>query len=98
MSFFSGLPKSFQAGLHGLITASNLVEGVRTTMRAAGCNASRSTFIAACFGAMVRCSSAVIHQNTKMHCKNKDDRKMAHIQSISKNITVYLYAMKILLS
>ena len=42
--------------MHGLITASNSVEGVRATMRAGGCNASRSTFIAACFGAMVNTS------------------------------------------
>ena len=48
------MPKSFQASLHGLITAGNLVEGVRATMRVGGCNASRSTFIGACFGAMVR--------------------------------------------
>ena len=45
--------------MHGLITASNLVEGVRTTMRSGGCNASRSALIASCFGAMVRCFSAV---------------------------------------
>ena len=51
--FFSALPKSFQASLHGLITGGNLVEGVRATMRAGGCNASRGAFIAACFGAMV---------------------------------------------
>ena len=52
--FLSDLPKSFQASLHALITAGNMEEGVRGTMRAGGCNASRSTFVAACFGAMVR--------------------------------------------
>ena len=51
--FSLALPKAFQSSIHGLITASNMVEGVRGTMRAGGCNASRSTFIAACFGAMV---------------------------------------------
>ena len=51
--FISALPKSFQASLHGLITGGNLVEGVRATMRAGGCNASRGAFIAACFRAMV---------------------------------------------
>ena len=40
--------------MHGVITASNIVEGVRATMRAGGCSASRASFIAACFGAKVK--------------------------------------------
>ncbi|BFZ07849.1 hypothetical protein BsWGS_10887 [Bradybaena similaris] len=45
------LPEAMQSALHGVITATSYVEGIRTTMLAGGCNASRSGFIGACLAA-----------------------------------------------
>jgi len=45
------LPKSFQSALHGVLTSSEYVAGVRATFQAGGCNASRASFIGACLGA-----------------------------------------------
>ena len=52
--FIAGMPKAFQASVHGLITASNYVEGLRATIRVGGNHVGRCAFIGACFGAMVR--------------------------------------------
>ncbi|GFO21492.1 selenoprotein j [Plakobranchus ocellatus] len=49
--YFSDLPTSLQSSLHGLVTASSYVEGIRSTIRVGGCNASRSGFIGACMAA-----------------------------------------------
>lgn len=53
---FVALPKAFQAAVHGLIKAVSYSEGIHSTIRVGGCNASRSAFIGACFGAMVSSS------------------------------------------
>ena len=48
------LPTSLQSTLHGLVTASSYVEGVRSTMLVGGCNASRAGYIGACMAAKVK--------------------------------------------
>ena len=53
-TLFLDLPKALLASVHGLITASNYVEGVRATIRVGGNHVGRCTLIGACFGAMVR--------------------------------------------
>ncbi|XP_033643362.1 crystallin J1B-like [Asterias rubens] len=45
------LPGAFQSALHSLINHTDLAAGVRTTIMAGGCNASRSGFIGSCLGA-----------------------------------------------
>uniref|UniRef100_A0A0B7AYG4 Uncharacterized protein n=1 Tax=Arion vulgaris TaxID=1028688 RepID=A0A0B7AYG4_9EUPU len=40
-----------QSTLHGLLTAPGYVDGIRSTIRVGGCNASRSGFIGACMAA-----------------------------------------------
>eukprot|EP00058_Branchiostoma_floridae_P023901 XP_002609391.1 hypothetical protein BRAFLDRAFT_124615 [Branchiostoma floridae] len=47
------LPKSLQSAVHGVVTGGDYVSAIRTTIRAGGCNASRSSIIGACFGAQV---------------------------------------------
>ncbi|XP_005092832.1 crystallin J1C [Aplysia californica] len=42
------LPGSLQSAMHGVLTVPGYVDSVRTTIRAGGCNASRSGFIGAC--------------------------------------------------
>lgn len=51
--FFLELPLAFKAAVHGVVTQSDLVTGVRTTMRAGGCTCSRGSLLAACLGAQV---------------------------------------------
>lgn len=53
LCILAALPKAFQAAIHGLIKAVSYTDGIRSTMRVGGCNASRGAFIGACFGAMV---------------------------------------------
>ncbi|KAH9507249.1 hypothetical protein Btru_056716 [Bulinus truncatus] len=47
----SDLPESFQSTMHGVITATDFVNGIRSTIKVGGCNASRSGFIGACWAA-----------------------------------------------
>ncbi|CAH1271126.1 Hypp4567 [Branchiostoma lanceolatum] len=47
------LPKSLQSAVHGVVTGEDYVSAIRTTIRAGGCNSSRSSIIGACFGAQV---------------------------------------------
>ena len=42
------MPGAFLSALHGLMTSTDYVEGVRATLRAGGCNASRASFIGMC--------------------------------------------------
>ncbi|CAG5125109.1 unnamed protein product [Candidula unifasciata] len=49
--FHPDLPEAMQSTLHGLITATGYVDGIRSTIKAGGCNASRSGFIGACMAA-----------------------------------------------
>lgn len=48
-----GLPGSFQAALHGVLTAKEFDQAIRDTMVCGGCTCSRSSFIGACLGAQV---------------------------------------------
>uniref|UniRef100_A0A3P8XKF3 Selenoprotein J n=1 Tax=Esox lucius TaxID=8010 RepID=A0A3P8XKF3_ESOLU len=51
--FPNSLPGSFQAALHGVLTAKEFDQAVRDTMTCGGCTCSRSSFIGACLGAQV---------------------------------------------
>ncbi|KAM9459335.1 crystallin J1A-like [Salvelinus alpinus] len=48
-----GLPGSFQAALHGVLTAKEFDQAIRDTMVCGGCTCSRSSFIGACLGAQI---------------------------------------------
>lgn len=47
----SALPGAFQSALHGMLSATDFVQGVRATLRAGGCNASRAAFVGMCMAA-----------------------------------------------
>ena len=71
----SVLPRAFQSTLHGVLTAPDgdieeerMVEGVRATLRAGGCNASRASFIAACHAAQVR---GMMNKERRMRCEQE---------------------------
>ncbi|KAK3087979.1 hypothetical protein FSP39_013035 [Pinctada imbricata] len=45
------IPGAFQSAVHGVVTNTEYTTGVRTTIRAGGCNCSRGGFIGACLAA-----------------------------------------------
>lgn len=57
--------------MHGLLTSTDYAEGIRTTMHAGGCNASRSAFIGACLAARNGVETIPSDWTTKTLCYKK---------------------------